>query len=142
MQQKIDSLQQQVSASAEKAASLTEQLDSLQSKNSKLEHKVCSFSQKVWKEAVGTQCKSKTRRWNEYSQSHQRRLKRDRLQQYQDSLLWLEDQGYRPLSVEVRNTSTGKAEKIELGHDELDELFGSEKEQITEEDIDVLNRCF
>lgn len=142
MQQEIDSLQQQVSASAEKAASLTEQLDSLQSKNSKLEHKVCWLSQKVWKEAVGTQCKSKTRRWNEYSQSHQRRLKRDRLQQYQDSLLWLEEQGYRPLSVEVRNTSSGKVEKIELGHDELDELFGSEKEQITEEDIDVLNRCF
>ena len=79
------------------------------------------------------------RRWNEYSQSHQRQLKRDRLQQYQDSLLWLEKQGYRLLSVEVRNTSTGKVEKIELGHDELDELFGSEKEQITEEDIDVLN---
>ena len=45
---------------------------------------------------------------------------------------------YQPLSVEVKNTSTGIIEKIELGH-ELDELFGSEKEQITEEDIDVVN---
>ena len=45
---------------------------------------------------------------------------------------------YQPLSVEVKNTSTGNIEKIELGH-ELDELFGSEKEQITKEDIDVVN---
>ena len=132
MQQKIDSLQQQVSASAK-------QLDSLQSKNSKLEHKVCLLSEKVWKEAAtGTRGKSKTKRCNEYSQSHQRRLKKARLQQCQHSLLWLEEEGYRPLSVEVKNT-TGKIEKIELGHDELDELFGSEKEQITEEDVDVLN---
>ena len=41
-------------------------------------------------------------------------------------------EGYRPLSVEVKNTSTGKIERIELGHDEL-----FEKEQITEEDVDV-----
>ena len=39
----------------------------------------------------------------------------------------------------MKNTSTGKIENIELGHDELDELFGSEKEQITGEDVDVLN---
>ena len=73
------------------------------------------------------------------TQSHQRPLKKARLQQCQNSLLWLEEQGYGPLSIEVRNTSTGKVKKIELGHDELDELFGSEKEQITEEDIHVLN---
>ena len=61
------------------------------------------------------------------------------MQQCQHSLLWLEEEGYRPLSVEMKNTSTGKIENIELGHDELDELFGSEKEQITGEDVDVLN---
>ena len=88
MQQKIDSLQQQVRASAK-------QLDSLQSKNSKLEHKVCLLSENVWKEAaIGTQGKRKTKRCNEYSKSHQRRLKKARLQQCQHSLLWLEEEGY------------------------------------------------
>ena len=88
MQQKIDSLQQQVSASAK-------QLDSLQSKNSKLEHKVCLLSEKVWKEAaIGTRGKNKTKHCNEYSQSHQRWLKKARLQQCQHPLLWLEDEGY------------------------------------------------
>ena len=62
MQQKIDSPLQQVSASAE-------QLDSLQSKNRKLEYKVCLLSDKEWK--IGTQGKSKTKHCNEYSQSHQ-----------------------------------------------------------------------
>lgn len=136
MQQQIQSLEQQVAASRAEATSLSKQITTLGHRNRKLENKVCSLSQQ--RGEVGTRHRSSTKCYDNYSESHKRRLKRARSQLCQDSLLWLQQEGYRPLAVEVKNASTGKVEKIELGCDELQELFGPE-DPITEENVDVLN---
>ena len=43
----------------------------------------------------------------EYSESHRRRLKKQRTESCTQSLSWLEDQGFIPVSVTVRNMLTG-----------------------------------
>ena len=50
----------------------------------------------------------------EYSESHRRRLKRLRTDDCSQSLLWLESEGYVPVTVTVVNTSTGREETIAL----------------------------
>ena len=134
MKQQIQTLEQEVTATRDEATGLSVQVSALQSKNKKLESKVCSLSDKLGK---GGECATRYKSYSEYSECHKRRLKRARLQHCQDSLLWLQQDGYTPLAVEVKNTNTGKVERIELEPEELQQLFGSEV--ITEETIDELN---
>ena len=84
----------------------------------------------------GGEC-ARYKSYSEYSESHRRHLKWARSEHCQDSLLWLQQDGYTPLAVELKNTSTGKIERIELGSEELRQMFGSD--EITEESIDELN---
>ena len=60
----------------------------------------------------------------EYSESHKRRLKRQRTKSCRQSLSWLEDQGFIPLTVMVSSVSTGKEEAIHLCDHDMLELFG------------------
>ena len=50
----------------------------------------------------------------EYSEWHRRRLKRQRTESCSQSLSWIEDQGFIPVSVMVRSAYTGKEETIHL----------------------------
>ncbi len=105
----------------------------------KLESKVCSLSEKLHGvDDCSSRGRSSTKAYSDYSESHKRRLKRARTQKCEDSLLWLHQEGYTPLAVEMKITSTGRVERVVLKRDELQQLFGTE-EEITEENIDVLN---
>ena len=74
----------------------------------------------------------------EYSESHRRRLKKQRTESCTQSLSWLEDQGFIPVSVTVRNMLTGREEAIQLCDRELDELFG-QCDDLDKDSLDTVN---
>ena len=73
----------------------------------------------------------------EYSESHKRRLKRHRTESCSQSLSWLEDQEFIPVTVMVRNVSTGK-EAIHLCDQDLFELFGQSND-VDKDTLDAVN---
>lgn len=75
---------------------------------------------------------------NEYSESHRRKLKRDRTESCSRSLSWLENQGYLPTMVTVINIKSGEEETIELPNSELAQIFG-QSGVINEETMNVVN---
>lgn len=68
----------------------------------------------------------------EYSESHRRRLKRQRTESCSQSLSWLQDM------FTMMNSSTGKEETIKLCNEDLTELFG-QSEEMSEETLDTVN---
>ena len=74
----------------------------------------------------------------EYSESHKRRLKRQRTESCSQSLSRLEDQGLIPVTITVRNVSTGKEEAIHLCDQDLFELFG-QSEDVDKDILDTVN---
>ena len=66
------------------------------------------------------------------------RLKRQRTESCSQSLSWLEDQGLIPVTVTVRNVSTGKEEAIHLCDQDLFELFG-QSEDVDKDILDTVN---
>ncbi len=58
--------------------------------------------------------RKRTKSLEDYSASHQQRLKQQRKSSCTDSLAWMERDGYVPLKVEVQNVKTGKVESIVL----------------------------
>ena len=74
----------------------------------------------------------------EYSESHQRRLKRLRTKICDQSLSWLQDEGYVPMTVTVVNALTGKEETIALQNQHLTEIFG-QSDEMSEESLERVN---
>ena len=75
----------------------------------------------------------------EYSASHTRRLKRQRVNDCELSLAWLEQYGYSATKVEAINKRTGEVEVINLSENERDAIFGNDSASIAEEDLQMLN---
>ena len=73
-----------------------------------------------------------------YSESHRRRLKRQRTESCNKSLSWLEDQGFIPVTVTMQNLSTGMEETIHLCDDDLVELFGQSND-MDDETLDMVS---
>ena len=70
---------------------------------------------------------------DDYCSSHQRR---QISKSCSDSLQWLQNQGYIPVSVSAVSMSTGKTELIDLRNEALAELFRYEDE-VNEDDVDM-----
>ena len=75
----------------------------------------------------------------EYSASHTRRLKRQRVNDCELSLAWLEQYGYSATKVKAINKRTGEVEVINLSENERDAIFGNDSASIAEEDLQMLN---
>ena len=63
------------------------------------------------------------------SSSHQRRRKRQMSKSCGDSLQWLQNQGYIPVSVSAVSMSTGKTELIDLRNED----------EVNEDDMDMID---
>ena len=74
----------------------------------------------------------------EYSDSHQRLLKRKRMRSCELSLAWLQREGYTPTKVELKCNKTGKKETIVLSEEECQTLTSS-MDKPTQDDMDIVN---
>ena len=100
-----------------------------------------SLSEKVRKQNAGTSPLARCRErkpYKEYSERQKRRLKRNRAQNCEHSLTWLEREGFISTSLQVLNQDNGKVETIPLNKSESVSLFGA-TEDMPEQDVDVLN---
>lgn len=75
----------------------------------------------------------------DYSTSHSRRLKRQRVSDCELSLAWLEQYGYSATKVEAINKRTGAVEVINLTENERDAIFGADSASMAEEDLQTNN---
>lgn len=79
--------------------------------------------------------RSRTKSFGEYSQSHQRRLKRKRVTDCELLMNWLHLEGFTPSKLEVLNNETGEMETICLAAD----VMGSDAHCATQEDFVLIN---
>ena len=117
-------------ASNAEIETLQAKLDSSEKEKSKLQETV--------KLLQSTPTQKRHKPYEQLSERQKRRMKRRRESTCEASLSWLDQDGYEPLSVEVRNRETGNIEKISLKRHDMEELFGSES-SITESEMDELN---
>ena len=80
--------------------------------------------------------RSRNADWESYTDRHKRRLIAERKTNCSASLHWLEEVGYVPLKVEVKNVRTGTTETIEL---DAEEMFGQDAESISNTDLETIN---
>ena len=73
--------------------------------------------------------------FEDYSQSHQHRLKRKRAADCELSLNWLHLEGFTPSKLEVLNNTTGEVETIHLATD----ILGPDAHSATQEDFELIN---
>ena len=111
MSRKIGTLEQELVATKEQNADMSAQVRQMQSQKATLEAKLYDMSAKLKTGKHAGRGRSCNKSFENYSESHKRRLKRARTQSCQDSLLWLHREGYIPLTVEVKNTQTGEMRK-------------------------------
>ena len=114
---------------------LTVTVSRLQNDNRRLQTKACELS--------ATNCDTPRTRGRiykpeEYSESHQRRFKRQRTESCSQSLSWLEDQGFILITITLMNMSTGKEEAISLCNQDLIELFGQFND-VDKDTLDMVN---
>ena len=74
-----------------------------------------------------------------YSKSHQFRLKRQRKNDCVESLKWMEQEGYTPLQIEIKNNRTGKLETFVLQEEDLEATFGPDAGSATDSDLDLIS---
>ena len=73
--------------------------------------------------------------FEDYSQSHQRRLKRKRAADCELSLNWLHLEGFTPSKLEILNNTTEEVETIHLAAD----ILGPDVYSATQEDFELIN---
>lgn len=79
---------------------------------------------------------SKRKSPSQYTDRHNRELKRMRKDKCSSSLAWLQFEGYSVTQVKMVNTTTGKEEKIDLNPEDL---LGPDENSITESEMDTIN---
>ena len=83
-------------------------IEKLKEGTKQLQLKVCTMSDKLKAEAkFTTRGRDKTRAFDDISDRHMRRIKRRRVSSCNDSLAWLQLEGYTPRRVELLNNRTG-----------------------------------
>lgn len=84
-------------------------------------------------------CKRRTEEPEKYSKSHQFQLKRQRKNDCVESLKWMEQEGYTPLQIEIKNNRTGKLETFVLQEEDLEAMFGPDAGSATDSDLDLIS---
>ena len=82
--------------------------------------------------------RSRKRTAKHYSQRHNRRLKKQRVEECAASLSWLENDGMIPVSVTVMNTQTNKVESLSIRKD-IEEALNIQGEEISERDANLVS---
>ena len=122
------SLEEELAAVRERAQHLEEQVQQL---------KTSRYSENTSRpEQVRKRC---TEEPGKYSKSHQFRLKRQRKNDCVESLKWMEQEGYTPLQIEIKNNRTGKLETFVLQEEDLEATFGPDAGSATDSDLDLIS---
>ncbi len=135
MTDKICSLQSELSRSREV-------VDRVETENDNLRQRVAALTDKesciTTPPTSTTRKRGRTKSFDQYSESHKRRLKRSRTSSCQESLKWLENDGLIPVSVQVKNIETGERQTISLQTSESGIILGP-SDQISDASLDTLN---
>ena len=148
LEEEVMELQEEAAHAAQDIQELVKERDDLQERQEELAMSVSRLEKDKWRlqtkarELSATALPRRRERSYEpeedYSQSHRRRLKRLRTESCTQSLSWLEDQGFIPVSVTVRSMLTGREEAIHLCDQELSELFG-QSDNLDKDSLDTVN---
>ena len=150
LEDEVEELHHEVSHAAQDIQELRNKRDELQEREKELTASVSRLQKdnqrlqaKARELSATTACSTPRTRGRsykpeeEYSESHKRRLKRQRTKSCSQSLSWLEDQGFIPLTVMVRSVSAGKEATHLCDHDML-ELFGQSSD-MDNDTLDTVN---
>lgn len=106
----------------------------------KLEKQVTLLSCQVQKAQsngyVPSRGPSKRKSSSEYSDRHRLGLKKKRKEKCNNSLTWLQSEGYSAAKVILVNTTTGQEESIDLN---TDYLLATDESHITDVEMDTIN---
>ena len=139
MGSKIKALEAEVSSLRDQHSDMERQVQKLVSDKKLLLKNTRRLSDRLNKSTSPLQERGRSiKQFEDYSESHKRRLKRARSQTCTTSLSWLHDEGFAPISIQVRNLESGNVETITLNQADSVSLFGS-NERISEDNLDVIN---
>ena len=105
-----------------------------------LQKQVTALSNQVRKACsegyMPSQGPAKRKSLSEYTNSHNRGLKKARKDKCSSSLVWLESEGYSIVQIRMVNNSTGKEETIQWN---FRDLLGPDENGITESDMNTIS---
>ncbi len=84
----------------------------------------------------GIETRGKRNAPGDYTDRHQRRLKKQRVDSCRASLSWLQQEGLTPLSVDVLNSKTSRKQTIKLGS--IEEALHTEGGSIEQPELDMV----
>ena len=120
----------------------TDKLEEMKAENIRLQETVERISDKLKQASPGItprRGRDRTRSLEDFSDRHQRRLKRHRTHACNDSLEWLKLEGYTPTKLEVMNNKTGMTETLTLNREEAVSMLGADVDSLTEDERDVIS---
>ena len=129
-----DTLQRESSALREQNSMIQAELKKVSEERDSLKKGSVQLADQLFVTSTGGP-RHKRRDETEYSQSHQRRLKRRRVNSCELSLRWLQMESYTPTKLELIKNSTGEAETLQLAQD----ILGPEGDTLTQDDLDMIN---
>ena len=136
--ERADRLQIEVDQLTQEKEKLKDVAAKLEEETVKLHRKASVLSDKLHQgmcTEIGSRARSRSKSIEDYSVSHRRRLKRTRTLSCENSLTWLQMEGYTPTRIELVNNTTGKVETVHLASN----VLGCETDSTAETDIDILN---
>ena len=117
-------------SSSSEVARLSQQVTSLQRKVEASARVLQQIQQET------PQCRTRTAK--HYSQRHERRIKKRRVEECATALSWMEKDGLTPVSVTVMNTRTNALETFSIRKD-LERALNLNEEEIGEQEADVVS---
>ena len=135
---KIKALEAEVSALRDQHSDIQREVEKLESDKKVLCKTASKLSDRLKKSTTPLQGRGRSMiPFEDYSDSHKRRLKRTRAHTCTTTLSWLHNEGLVPLSIQVRNLESGMVETISLSQADSASLFG-QNERMSEENLDVI----
>lgn len=125
----------EVTTPSDKITSLEKELAHVQERADYLGQKVQHLSESSNRSVSTPVGRKRTKSLDEYTPRHQQRVKKQRKGMCADALVWMEQDGYTPLRLEVLNKKTGKVEMVVV--DDPESVFG--QDTATDTDIDMVS---
>ena len=141
MSREIEQFKVQVITLQAPKSSMKQEVNKLESEKQSLQRKTVVLSDRLRKSPLATANHTRSRSlkpFDDYSESHKRRLKRTRAQTCELSLSWLEKEGLIPISVQVHNRESGKTETVSLSQSDTISLFGP-GDDTSEDNLAIIN---
>lgn len=115
-------------------------IEKLEKDKKQLHLKVCAMSDKLkMTTPLRKRGRDRAKDFEHLLDRQQRRIKRQRTTSCNDSLAWLELEGYTPRKLELFNNTTGMLESLTLQQLEVQEIFGVNAHSMTTDECDTIS---